>query len=456
MWETVTQFLRDFWSVLAEMSPYLLLGFAAAGVLNVLISRRLVERHLGGEGFLASLKAAAFGVPMPLCSCGVIPVSAELRRSGSGKGPTLSFLIATPQTGVDSILVTWSLMGGFFAVVRPVVSLLTGLIGGSVTSLLTRRNRPAQDACCGSGQGHAEDHVHNGACPADNDSNDTCCSGEAPHEHDHAPDVGAPPQPSRLLQAVHHGFVELPQDIGKALLIGVLLSAAITTFTPDDFFQTVLGGGIVAMLAMAALGVPMYVCATASVPVAAALIARGASPGAALVFLMTGPATNAATVATLWKVMGKWTAGIYLVTIFGCAILAGLGVDALVTHTALTSQVEAMAMQPAVWQHVAAGLMLAILGWSLISPRLKSSKIDPHQTNDESTIVLAIRGMTCHHCVSAIERALRSLPYVRNATVDLDEGRAVVRGESLERKSLVKAVTSLGYSVPEASSGSAG
>lgn len=452
MWETVVQLLRDFWAVLAEMSPYLLLGFAAAGVLNVLISRRLVEKHLGGEGFLASLKAAAFGVPMPLCSCGVIPVSAELRRSGSGKGPTLSFLIATPQTGVDSILVTWSLMGWVFAVLRPVISLLTGLLGGTVTSLFTRRNRQQDGTCCGSGEGHAENHVHNETCQAEGESADTCCADDDAHGHDRGEHAGR----NRLVQAVHHGFVELPQDIGKALLVGVVLSAAITTFTPGDFFQPVLGGGIVAMLAMAAMGVPMYVCATASVPVAAALIARGASPGAGLVFLMTGPATNAATIATIWKVMGKWTAGIYLVTVFGCAILAGLGVDALLTRTALTSEAQTMAMQPGIWQHLAAGLLLAILGWSLLAPRLKASKTDVTESDDESTIVLAIRGMTCHHCVSAIERVLKGRPEVRDATVDLDEGRAVVRGEALERKPLVQAVQSLGYSVPETSSGSAG
>lgn len=441
MLDTALQFLREAWAVLAEMSPYLLLGFAAAGVLNVLISRRLVEKHLGGEGFLPSLKAATFGVPMPLCSCGVIPVSTELRRSGSGKGPTLAFLIATPQTGVDSILVTWSLMGWVFGLLRPLISLVTGLVGGSIVSLLARRSAGSGEACCGSGAGHAENHTHSEDCSTDEASGDTCCSGSGDHDHDEAP------RKHWLVRMVHHGFVELPEDIGKALLVGLLISAVITTFTPEDFFQPVLGGGILAMLAMSVLGIPMYVCATASVPVAAALIARGASPGAALVFLMTGPATNAATIATIWKVMGKSTAAVYLLTVFVCAILAGLGVDLLLAETALASEARTMTMVTAWWQHVAGVVLLGILGWAMLGRRFLNEAPDEEDEPGEMKMTLAIRGMTCHHCVQAIQRALQGLPRVSRARVDLRDGRAVVAGSDLDPARLVKAVEELGYSV---------
>ena len=277
-----------FWGVLSQMAPYLLFGFLAAGVLSVVISPRFVARHLGGRGVMSVLKASAFGVPLPLCSCSVIPVATSLRRHGAGKGATTAFLISAPQTGVDSILVTFSLLGGVFAVFRPIAALLSGLVGGVLVELVDRD------------------------C-------DTCA---APSVQE---DVPSDPRGlgRRVFHALRYGFLTLPEDIGKALLVGLVVAALISAAAAGDFFATALGGrvggGIVGMLVMMLLGVPVYVCATASVPIAAALIAKGVSPGAALAFLMTGPATNAATIVTVWKVMGVRTGIAYLVTIMGTA-----------------------------------------------------------------------------------------------------------------------------------------
>jgi uncharacterized membrane protein YraQ (UPF0718 family)/copper chaperone CopZ len=435
MGNTAIQFAADFWSVLGEMSPYLLLGFAAAGVLSVFISPRTVERHLGGEGWLASLKASAFGVPLPLCSCGVIPVSASLRRHGAGKGPTTAFLISTPQTGVDSILVTYSLLGGVFAVFRPLVALVSGLIGGALVSWVTRRDaRNGEETCCGHGQGHAENHAHDETCSAD----DQDCDGEDHGDHEAGGFF------SRVMHAAKYGFFDLPQDIGKALLVGLVISAAITTFVPEDFFAPFLGGGILAMLVMMAVGIPMYVCATASVPVAASLIARGVSPGAALVFLMTGPATNAATIATIWRVMGRKTALVYVLTVAVCALLAGLGLDAFYASAHVAHGGHHMGMTPAWLRHGSAIVLLALLAVSTFWPILRPHR--PHRYEYEDTLRLSIRGMTCNHCVSSIQRALRELPNVRLAEVDLRAGRAEVVGTDLQAAQLVEAVKKLGYS----------
>ena len=294
MYEVATIFLISLWETLREMAPFLLFGFFVAGLLSVLIQPEVVERHLGGTGFTQVAKAALFGVPLPLCSCGVIPVGASLRRSGASTGATISFLISTPQTGVDSIMVTLSLLGPVFAVYRPIVSFVSGVIGGTLINIFgTEKDR-------------------------DNDGNPKCvgeCYTEASKNRS-------------FVSALKYGFVTLPRDINKALIIGVIVAGLIAAVVPDDYFAALLGGGIASMLVMMLVGIPTYVCATASVPIAAALIAKGVSPGAALVFLMTGPATNAATITTVWKTMGRRAAGIYLGTVAGASIIAGLLIDA--------------------------------------------------------------------------------------------------------------------------------
>ncbi len=299
--ESFMEFAHEFWMILGEMSPWLLLGFAVAGVMSVIIPPSSVERHLGGKGIGKILKASAFGVPLPLCSCGVIPVAASLRRHGAGKGATTAFLISTPQTGVDSIAVTFSLLGPVYAIVRPVVAFISGIVGGVFV-----------DEAAG-----AEDGDEDLTCT------DSCCS-----------DAGKTMSwPKRMLQ---HGFVALPADIGPMLFVGILIAGAITLLVPANFFADemngVMGGTILGMLIMMMLGIPMYVCATASVPIAASLIAKGISPGTAMVFLMTGPASNAASLAIIAKVMGRRAALCYLTAVGAVALGSGLALDAINNH----------------------------------------------------------------------------------------------------------------------------
>jgi len=335
----IKSFVADFWTTVAQMSPYLLFGFFVAGVLSALVSRQLVERHLGGKGFWPLVKASLFGVPLPLCSCGVIPVSMSLHKHGAGKGATISFLLSTPQTGVDSIFVTYSLLGPVFAIFRPLVAFATGIFGGAIVALFDRQaagGKSAPPKCSGA-----------------------CCDGAGGN---------------RLIKGLKFGFVELPRDIARAMLAGLAVAALISLLVPDNFFVEKMPlGGPVAMLAMMIMGIPVYVCATASVPIAAALIAKGLSPGVALVFLITGPATNAASLTTIWKILGPRTAGAYLFTVIASALGSGLLLDAVFPRLGSVVSSHIHRMQPSLSGQLSAVVLLIVLGFAVFHKKHKSA-----------------------------------------------------------------------------------
>jgi uncharacterized membrane protein YraQ (UPF0718 family) len=323
----LTSITAGFWHTLEAMAPYLLFGFLAAGLLSVFVSPELVERHLGRGRGRPVVKAALFGVPLPLCSCSVIPVATSLRRHGANRGATVSFLISAPQTGVDSIFVTYSLLGPVFAVFRPLAAFVSGLFGGLIVA-------------------HADGE---GETPPGEEDAPTCCCCHAP---------GA----RRSLRAgLRHGFVTLPRDIANSLIVGLLLAGLIGALIPEAYFAGGLGSGWGAKFLMMLAGIPVYVCATATVPVAAALIGAGLSPGAALVFLMTGPATNAATIATVWNVMGKRTAWLYVAVVGVSALAAGGLLDKVYQSTGATAAVAEHAMLPGAVRTAAAVALLLLL-----------------------------------------------------------------------------------------------
>jgi uncharacterized membrane protein YraQ (UPF0718 family)/copper chaperone CopZ len=411
MFSILQNVLTEFWFVLSEMAPYLLLGFFVAGVLSVVISARTVERHLGGKGIWPVIKATVFGIPLPLCSCGVIPVAASLRQHGANRGATTAFLLSTPQTGVDSIMVTLSLLGPIFALFRPLAAFVTGIFGGSLVGLVD-----GNGAALGSAAG----------------CTDACCSAE--------------PRGNRVARLLRYGFVTLPRDIGKALLIGLLIAGLISALIPDDYLAGVLGAGIGAMIVMMLLGIPVYVCATASVPVAAALIAKGVSPGAALVFLMTGPATNAAAITTIWKIMGKRTAVVYLLTVAITALAFGLILDYIFQIQGTGIVASMPGMLPDFIKTGSAVVLLAILGVAMWRPSRR-----PEPTLDTGleghAVTLSVSGMTCDHCAQSVRRALAEVVGVRSVDVDLKAGKARAAGEDLNLADLQRGVEALGYKV---------
>jgi len=403
------------WMTLTEMSPYLLFGFVVAGILYVLVPAALIERHLSGKGFLPILKSTLLGIPLPLCSCGVIPVAASLRRSGASKGATTAFLLSTPQTGVDSIFVTFSLLGPVFAAARPLIALVTGLLGGAAVSALDPKDEtgPVAATTC----------------------TDGCC------------DVA--PMGSKIRRIFTYGFVTLPRDIGKALLVGLLLAGLISALVPPNFFADTLGRGFGQMVLMMLVGIPLYVCATASVPIAAALVAKGVTAGAALVFLATGPATNAATIAIIWKTMGKRTAVIYVTTVAVTSLAAGVLLDYIFTVKNVTAAPSMDWMMPESVSTVCALFLLFVLGMSLSKRTVKGDEA-VSKAGSGGDVTLFIGGMTCSHCAATVERSLKGLRGVTSVEVDLDCGKAVVRGDGLDREGMERVVRELGYTIQDA------
>jgi hypothetical protein len=288
--ETAWRLIVSSWQVLVLMAPYLLLGFSVAGVMSVVLSAAWVRRHMGRPGLWQVIKAALLGIPLPLCSCAVVPVAFSLRRNGASKAATVAFLAATPQTGVDSVVATWGVLGPIVTFFRVMAALVSGVVAGMLVVVAVRDDQPET--------GEEEEECE-------------CC-------HAHTPSW------RRMLR---HAYVTLPRDIARPLLFGVLVSGVLTVVAPADFLTAHLpagwGGYAVALL----LGIPMYVCSTASIPLAAALIHMGASPGAAMAFLISGPATNFAGLAIMWARIGKLGTALYLLAIMATAVGMGVMMD---------------------------------------------------------------------------------------------------------------------------------
>jgi len=348
MVQYIIDICREFWFTMAEMSPYLLFGFLVAGIMSVFISPKLVEAHLGGTGIWPVIKASLFGVPLPLCSCGVIPVTVSLREHGASRGSAISFLLSTPQTGIDSLFVTYAMLGPVFTVFRPIIAFVTGIIGGVAVETFNPTVKPV------------DSDNQQGDSKEENQCQKPCCEKT---------------QEGKIVTLLKYGFLSLPKDIGGAMLIGLVIAALIGVFVPGDFVvegvETLGTFGM--MLVMMVLGIPVYVCATASVPVAAVMIAKGISPGAALVFLMTGPATNAAAFATIWKAMGGRTAIIYMLTVIVCALGSGLLLDYIFPGLAVQTQ-HLHEMTPPLYKHIAAIILLLILLKGIYEKSVKKQK----------------------------------------------------------------------------------
>ena len=336
----LTEFVRQFLWAFTASAPYFLIGLLAAGILRVFVPDSLLVRWLGGSRRRGVLTASLLGVPLPICSCGIVPLSITMRRKGAGRGATMAFLISTPETGVPSIALTWGLLGPVMAVARPLVSWITAVLAGWFLE--------AADDEAGSLEGQESLPDDDGVL-VDPLPPDTCSCGEEGGEQPRAGDGGeagtdeatppaAPPAESGVLartgEALRYGFVELLSELSLWLLIGLLLTALIAAALPDGLLQgKLLGTGLPAMFLAIAIGMPLYMCASGSTPMAAALVAKGVSPGAALVFLLTGPATNLATITMVRRVYGDRFLRIYLGTIAGVAVLAGLGFNALLAAT---------------------------------------------------------------------------------------------------------------------------
>ncbi len=299
MFDILIGILLASWQLLVEAAPFVLFGFLAAGLLKAFVPEDFIARQLGGSSFGSVIKASLFGVPLPLCSCGVIPAAIGLRKQGAGNGASAAFLISTPETGIDSIAITYALLDPIMTVMRPLAAFFTATVTGLCINLLPADQSLPPDA--------AEHH------------SDSCCSSTCCKAHQVLPQN----LKQRLGAGLKFAFDDLLGDIGKWLLIGILVSGIISFFVPESFFDHYLNDEYSSLLTMLLISIPIYICASASTPIAATLVLKGLSPGAALVFLLAGPATNAATLTVIGRFWGKKVTAIYLASIACCSLLAG-------------------------------------------------------------------------------------------------------------------------------------
>ena len=317
-------FLFKIWSLLIEISPFLLFGFLFSGILSVTLSVETVAKYLGGKGIKPVFFASLFGVPLPLCSCGVIPVTAYLRNHGASKRSASSFLISTPQTGIDSVMVTYSLLGPLMAIYRPFIAFISGLIGGFLINKFDNTSDALEKNSC-------DDH---------------CCV-----QYD---------SEAKIVKILHYGFVRLPLDIFKPLIVGLLLSALISIIIPDNSFISI-GSGILGMFIMLFVSLPMYICATASIPLAFIFLEKGFSLGAILVFLMAGPATNITTITVTLKILGKRSTTIYLSTIIVISLISGYFLDLILIRDYFKNSNIHLHEHTSILAYVCSGLLFMIL-----------------------------------------------------------------------------------------------
>jgi len=414
----MTTFLFNTWQIFLKLAPWLLIGLTAAGILHVLLPTDFIGRHLGRGSLGNVIKAALFGVPMPLCSCGVIPAAVGLKKEGASDGAAVGFLVSTPQTGVDSIVVAYALLGLPFALFKVLAAFVTGVIAGAIVNY-----------------SHSAPH---GVIAEDRDS--------------------ARPRPASktaaLRQMLNFSINDLLYGIWKWIVIGVLASAAITTFLGENFLaHQSWSQGFAGMLLMLVISVPLYVCATGSVPVAASLVLAGMAPGSALVFLMAGPATNVATIGAVFKTFGRRVSIIYLSTITCGSLLFGYLFDFILRDSV------SMVLHAQQHQHETTHLLTVVAAVVLLLLLLYFAARDSreffrrHRRRGAAASAalqqqtLHVDGLRCQACVSNIRRALLAQHGVAEVEVKLDTGEVIVSGQHLKVQVLREAIFEAGYNV---------
>lgn len=407
----IEQYLVELWGIMLDLSPALLAGLLLAGLMRVYFPDSLVRAHMSRPNLASVIRAAMIGVPMPLCSCGVIPTAMGLRNQGASKGATTSFMISTPQTGIDSILVVGSFLGWPFAAFKVLAAFVTGVIGGTLVNRFGGHDAPT------AGESEQGEHWRS----TDN----------------------------RAVAVLRYAVFDILAAIDLWLIVGILLAAAITAAVPPDFLQGMAWTqGIGGMLLVLVIALPLYVCTTSSVPIAASLIAAGMPVGSALVFLMAGPATNVATIGAVYRTLGLRVLLIYLGTVVVSSILFGMTFDFIISQdqTAIDAHEHS---ERAWWEYASAVLLIGLMLYLLLRRALGRLHRGDGLSGEDATsaVVMQVDGMTCQHCVANVRQALESQERVDKVVIDLSSGRVQVAGEQLRREDLVSAVTNAGYRI---------
>lgn len=425
--EILEKFVWQFVTLFSEMAPFLLLGFLLAGILHVWVPNHLYVPKISKPNFKSVLWSALFGVPLPICSCGVIPTSIALRKEGASKGASVSFLISTPATGVDSILATYSLLGGPFAILRPAAAFVTAMLGGLFTNVVTKNEPETGVAVVGETHEPHHEHEH---CDCDGDH----CSCGQDHDEDHSKKSFV----QKVRETLEYGFVNMIGDVSKWLIIGLLLGALIAAFVPDDFFLFLHEYPLLCMVVVLVLAMPMYTCATGSIPLALALVEKGITPGAALVLLMAGPATSIASMLVVGKAFGKRTLAAYLTSIALGALFFGFIIDTFFMDTFLASMLPHASAEChghgalGVFDYICAVLFAVLIIYAKFAHKgcgghdehhhhEGECHCNGHHHEHEEPVVVTYRvlGMNCSHCKACVEKATLSLDGVLSAEADV-------------------------------------
>ena len=454
--EILEKFVWQFVTLFSEMAPFLLLGFLLAGILHVWVPNHFYVPKISKPNFKSVLWSALFGIPLPICSCGVIPTSIALRKEGASKGASVSFLISTPATGVDSILATYSLLGGPFAILRPVAAFMTAMLGGLFTNVVTKKEPETGVAVVGETHEPHHEHEH---CDCEGDH----CSCSQDHDEDHSKKSFV----QKVRETLEYGFVNMIGDVSKWLIIGLLLGALIAAFVPDDFFLFLHEYPLLCMVVVLVLAMPMYTCATGSIPLALALVEKGITPGAALVLLMAGPATSIASMLVVGKAFGKRTLAAYLTSIALGALFFGFVIDTFFMDTFLASMLPHASAEChghgalGVLDYICAGLFALLIVYAKFAHKgcvehdehhhhEGECHCNGHHHEHEEPVVVTYRvlGMNCSHYKACVEKATLRLDGVLSAEADVANKELRVQwhgDDDVDETALKNAVEEAGF-----------
>jgi len=409
-------FALEIWSLFIQTAPYLLLGMLFSGLIYIFVDNKLILKHIGSKSISSIFKSTMLGIPIPLCSCGVIPVAATLRDSGASKGSTVSFLVSTPQTGIDSIFLTYGMLGPIFALFRPLAAFISGLFSGLVIN-------------------HFDDESHHHS----NNSNQKIQNEKSIIE--------------RFKLGLKYGFITLPADIVTPLITGLAISAVIAIFVPPNFIAQYFSFNSYFMfILMLVVSIPIYVCATASIPIAVALLGKGVSAGAVFVFLMVGPATNASSIAVVKSILGKKTMYLYLFLIAFTAIFFGIILDYFLvielplsmTHTHIHDEMNFISIFLTIVFILI--LMNAYLHKLDTSPQPDKKHVSKTKHYEEELSIM-VSGITCSHCKESIENGLDSFNEIKSATINQQTGQVIILGKNLKKDLIESKIKNLGFTI---------
>jgi len=412
------------------LAPWLIFGLLFAGFLHVLLPQNFMHKHFGKKNTASIVKSAAIGVPMPLCSCAVVPTALAMKKNGASNAASTSFLISTPQIGVNSLFVAASFFGLPFAIFKAIAAFITGITAGIIINL-TEKNKPDNPA--------QTFGVQNS--PQDSSNSDNCTSNTSQSQ-------SAEKQRGKILEMLHFSFLVLFKDIYLWILFGALLSALIGAVIPEDYFAgSPFLSGIGGMFIMLLIALPLYVCSTSSVPIAFMLVTSGLPTGAALVFLMAGPATNLATLGAVLKGFGKRITLIYLITVAALSLIFGALFDFVIAPVQ-DAEIARCCPLEANWLEIASAIILvALLIFFIIRDlylKLAKAKMPAQSTENKETIIM-VSGMSCIQCETKVKAALGKIGGVSAVSVNLSKGIVMITGETPEHSALIDAIKSLGY-----------